>query len=382
MKKTHLSLLGVLALLIALSALLAGCGCKHVWKEATCDTPKTCTECNATEGEAAGHKWQDATCETAKVCSVCNKTDGKALGHDWKDATCESGMICANCNKVNGEALGHEWVAATCEAPKTCGVCQKTEGNALGHNWTAATCETPKTCSVCQKTEGNAAGHNWAAATCEAPKTCTVCSVTEGEAAGHKWVNATMQAPQTCSACGATVGSPIADARFDPEACKDLIGSWNGTLALTGEETGIEGFTGVLELSYTLYFGGDGSYREVLAIANKDAFLKALEDDLTEAMYAEFAKQGLTQAQADAAMKATYGMDTRAYAKQIAASTNWDAVYNTTVIGVYYVSGNLVYSGENWSAYLVSDTYSIQNNVLTIASISNLFPNLQFTKVS
>ena len=357
MKKTYLSLLGVLVLLIALSALLAGCGCKHVWKEATCDTPKTCTECNATEGEAAGHKWQDATCETAKVCSVCNKTDGKALGHDWKDATCETAKTCSNCNKTEGEALGHKWADATCETAKACSNCKKTEGNALGHKWVDATCEAAKTCSNCNKTEGEALGHKWIDATTEAPKTCSNCNKTEGDRI-------------------------ITDPRFKTEACKDLIGSWSGTLALTGEETGIDGFTGVLELAYVLNFGNDGSYMETLSIANKDAFLKALEDDLMEAMYAEFAKQGLTQAQADAAMKATYGVDTRAYAKQIAASTNWDAVYNTTVIGVYYVSGNLVYSGESWSAYLVSDTYSIQNNVLTIASLSNLFPNLQFTKVS
>ena len=133
----------------------------HIWKEATCESPKTCTKCEATEGSALGHSWKEATCEAPKTCMVCGKMEGEALGHSWK--------------------------AATCEAPKTCTVCGKTEGPALGHSWKAATCETPKTCTVCGKTEGEALGHSWKAADCTHPKTCTVCGKTEGEALGHQW---------------------------------------------------------------------------------------------------------------------------------------------------------------------------------------------------
>ena len=133
----------------------------HIWKEATCETPKTCTKCEETEGSALGHSWKEATCEAPKACMVCGKTEGEALGHSWK--------------------------AATCEAPKTCTVCGKTEGPALGHSWKAATCETPKTCTVCGKTEGEALGHSWKVADCTHPKTCTVCGKTEGEALGHQW---------------------------------------------------------------------------------------------------------------------------------------------------------------------------------------------------
>ena len=330
-KKMYISLLCVLVLLVALSALMTGCGCKHEWKDATCDAPKTCSKCNETEGEALSHKWVDATCETAKTCSLCKKTEGEALGHKWTDATCETAKTCDLCKKVEGEALGHTWVDASCETAKTCSVCKKTEGSALGHKWVDATTEAPKTCSVCKKTEGDRI---------------------------------------------------ITDPRFKTEACKALIGSWQGTLRMTGAETGIEGFTGVLELAYTLSFGNDGSYKENISIGNKDAFMKALEDDYVAAFYAEFAKQGLNQAQADAAMKATYGMDVRGYSQQLVASSNWDVVYSNTVIGVYYVEGGLIYSGESWSAALGSDTYTIKDNVLTIANLSNLFPDLKFTRIS
>ena len=108
---------------------------RHIWKKATCEIPKTCTKCEATEGSALGHSWKEATCETPKTCTVCGKTEGPALGHSWKAATCETPKTCTVCGKTEGEALGHSWKAADCTHPKTCTVCGKTEGEALGHQW-------------------------------------------------------------------------------------------------------------------------------------------------------------------------------------------------------------------------------------------------------
>ena len=69
----------------------------HVWAEATCTSPKTCSICGDTEGSALGHKWQAATCETPKTCSLCQVTEGEALGHSWKDATCTAPKTCSVC---------------------------------------------------------------------------------------------------------------------------------------------------------------------------------------------------------------------------------------------------------------------------------------------
>ncbi len=206
-------LLPIALLLICLAA-LSGCKqqsgeCVHQWTDATCTTPKTCSVCNETEGEALGHKWVDATCTTPKTCSVCNETEGEALGHKWVDATCTTPKTCSVCNETEGDALGHKWVDATCTTPKTCSVCQTTEGEALGHKWVDATCTTPKTCSVCNETEGEALGHKWVDATCTTPKTCSVCNETEGEALGHKWVDATCTTPKTCSVCNETEGEAL-----------------------------------------------------------------------------------------------------------------------------------------------------------------------------
>lgn len=134
----------VLVVLIVLCALLLASCCKHeVWNDANCEAPKTCAECEKTEGEPLGHKWTDATCEAPKTCSACGKTEGSALGHNWADATCEAPKTCSVCSKTEGEALGHTWEEATTEAPKTCSVCGKKEGERIitDPRFTTAACK-------------------------------------------------------------------------------------------------------------------------------------------------------------------------------------------------------------------------------------------------
>ena len=58
---------------------LSGCGHKHTWAEATCEVPKTCTECGKTEGEITGHLWTEATYAAPKTCEVCGLTEGTSI---------------------------------------------------------------------------------------------------------------------------------------------------------------------------------------------------------------------------------------------------------------------------------------------------------------
>lgn len=51
----------------------------HVWYAATCTSPKTCSECGATEGAVLGHMWIEATYDAPKTCSVCGETEGSPL---------------------------------------------------------------------------------------------------------------------------------------------------------------------------------------------------------------------------------------------------------------------------------------------------------------
>jgi len=124
MKKNILILLCCLLCTV----LLAGCACQHEWTDASCTAPKTCTKCDAVEGEALEHSWKNADCVTPKTCSSCGLTEGNAPGHTWAEATCT--------------------------APKTCTVCAVTEGEPLEHTWEGeATLFTAPVCSVCG-TEG------------------------------------------------------------------------------------------------------------------------------------------------------------------------------------------------------------------------------------
>ncbi|MBQ7358043.1 MAG: phosphodiester glycosidase family protein [Clostridia bacterium] len=210
----------------------------HSWVAADCDTPKTCSVCKATEGEALGHKWTDANCTTPKTCSVCKATEGEALGHTWVDATCTTPKTCSVCKVTEGEALGHTWVDANCTTPKTCSVCKVTEGAALGHKWKDATCEEPRTCSVCQATDGEALGHNWSATYTRDDAshwyTCTNgCGEINGKAAhdfttgncvcglgcAHATTEDVAEIPATCTSTGTTAGKKCTVCGTITEGC-------------------------------------------------------------------------------------------------------------------------------------------------------------------
>ncbi len=107
MKKITKYLFFGLALIVAMLTMTA-CGHEHTWTEATCDTPRTCSECGETEGEALGHDWMEATCESPKTCSRCGKTEGEALEHQWIEASFEAPQTCSLCGATMGEKYDYE----------------------------------------------------------------------------------------------------------------------------------------------------------------------------------------------------------------------------------------------------------------------------------
>ena len=68
---------------LLLCVLLTACGHQHSWRPATCQLPKTCTECGVAEGVALGHNWKDATCQMPKTCTECGAMEGAALAHTY-----------------------------------------------------------------------------------------------------------------------------------------------------------------------------------------------------------------------------------------------------------------------------------------------------------
>lgn len=128
--------------------------------------------------------------------------NAKKHEHLWLNATCDQPKTCSICGETEGAPNGHVWDAATCTEPKTCAICGITEGSVKEHAWVDASCTAPKTCSVCGLTEGTALGHDWAEATCTKPKTCTRCNEKQGEALDHLWSEETETSPSICSRCG------------------------------------------------------------------------------------------------------------------------------------------------------------------------------------
>lgn len=57
----------------------------HTWEEVTCQTPKTCSTCGATEGGVLGHKWTEATCRVRATCTVCGKTQPGYASHSLEE---------------------------------------------------------------------------------------------------------------------------------------------------------------------------------------------------------------------------------------------------------------------------------------------------------
>lgn len=62
------------------------------------------------------HQWTAATCETPKTCSACNETEGEALGHNYVDGACDR----EGCGKLDPSIHICEFVATETVVAPTC----------------------------------------------------------------------------------------------------------------------------------------------------------------------------------------------------------------------------------------------------------------------
>lgn len=92
---------------------------------------------DAVDADAFGQKiWKDNPCEIGDdkwVHFVGNIDSVPPTIHEhiWSDATCTSPKTCSTCGETEGMALDHQWMAATTVAPKTCSLCGATEGSPI-----------------------------------------------------------------------------------------------------------------------------------------------------------------------------------------------------------------------------------------------------------
>lgn len=206
--------IGRILLLLGCLLMLAGCGCDHVWQDATCLAPETCTLCGETQGAAADHDMQEATCQNPSTCLLCGKTEGEALPHQWQTTGCSS--TCDRCGEIDLATPGHHWVDATCQNPKFCEVCGSEEGDPLPHEWLEANCNNPKQCANCQTTEGTALGHTLEAGSDGVTGICTVC----GKAVEYFRVDNTLYALTEYDVSGSRRTNPVTYVLVKPSSGK------------------------------------------------------------------------------------------------------------------------------------------------------------------
>lgn len=274
----------IISILLVLILALTGCQCEHEWKDATCDTPKTCSLCDSTEGAPLSHTWSDATCSVPKNCTLCGITEGDPIAHTWRQATCT--------------------------APKTCETCQITDGNANGHNWQEVSCVSPEICLTCELVEGDPAGHQWADATCDTPKNCTVCHNTEGQALGHQWQG---KETKTCAACGKAKG-PNATPSFSEEQARLVFGSWKKEKIVTAEDLGLSDQTGSFREITVCTFRDDGTLDVTMEIDNPAVCRRLMKAAIIAGLCKEY---GSIEA-ADKAVQDKFDKSLETYATQYA----------------------------------------------------------------
>ena len=81
-------------------------------------------------GELAEHNWTPATCTAPKTCSVCQATEGDPLGHtegrEWKYNSTSHWHVCTVCGAKTDEPEEHQF-----DGGKTCVHCGYTKGSTI-----------------------------------------------------------------------------------------------------------------------------------------------------------------------------------------------------------------------------------------------------------
>jgi hypothetical protein len=164
--------------------------------------------------------------------------------------------------------------------------------------------------------------------------------------------------------------------RFDPEACKDFVGTWKAELDLlemmAGEMEG-EGVQLPDDFAYScnavmsLIFRNDGTYSAILSV-DPEEYKTMLIELTVEIMYISFEEEGMTRDEADVAFKAMMNMTIREYVV-LSLEEGGDELLdslNETANGVYYVQDDMIYLGENWSQQMEGGKYAFENGALTL----------------
>lgn len=99
------SKIGVIIAAIAAVALIIGLLIAGSNKPQSGNGPNSDLNISAKPNDTHTHVWRDASCETPKTCNTCGATEGSKLGHDWMDVAYDATKICVRCGELQEEPL-------------------------------------------------------------------------------------------------------------------------------------------------------------------------------------------------------------------------------------------------------------------------------------
>ena len=132
----------------------------------------------------------------------------------------------------------------------------------------------------------------------------------------------------------------------------------------------LDGFTEVFYLDYQISFSNDGIMTITTKLQKPTEFDAAIRTYMIRTIYESFTQQGMSQAEADQAMRDGYGMSVEAYVDYYMKAVNFSSMFEIPAQeATYYVDGNQLYVGQAW-ANMEAQKFSLQNGKLEIDGIA------------
>lgn len=177
-------------------------------------------------------------------------------------------------------------------------------------------------------------------------------------------------------------GAPVDHSdKFDISICAPLQGTWQGTVEITGAELGLAGSELTVTAQYTLTFDAQGNMITKIDY-DEDQFMAFAIASNIEFVYNSLRKEmpTFTKAEIDVLFMNAYGMTVPEYVASELTKAEFEKDMHQEVHGVYYVEGNILFQGDNWTAYMSQTEYQLDGDTLILAD-SDLAQNIVLTKV-
>lgn len=176
-------------------------------------------------------------------------------------------------------------------------------------------------------------------------------------------------------------GNPVNHSdKFDISICAPLQGTWQGTVEMTGDDLGFEGSDIIITAQYSLTFDAEGNMITKIDF-DEDQFMAFVVASNIEYVYNSLRNEmpGFTKAEIDVLFMNVYGMTVPEYVEAELSPDDFEQDIHQEIYGVYYVEGNILYQGENWTAYMSQTEYQLDGNTLILTD-SGLAKQIVLTK--